>query len=51
MTLLRRAIEQRSPETRSAFWRDVVQTDPALTSIRRLSEYARLAEVYRPPGP
>ncbi len=51
IALLRRAIEETAPETRSAFWHNVVQPDPALTSIRRLSEYARLAETYRPQGP
>ncbi len=49
--LLRRAIEQTPGEKRTAFWRNVVQPDPAFNSIRRLSEYVRLAETYRPKGP
>jgi len=48
---LRRVIEQTPRETRTAFWRDVVEPDPAFNSIRRLSEYARLAEANRPPRP
>ena len=51
MELLRRAIEQMPREARSAFWRDVVHSDPAINSIRRLSAYARLAELCRPPAP
>ena len=47
---LRRVVEQTPRETRTAFWRDVVETDPAFNSIRRLSEYARMAEANRPPG-
>jgi hypothetical protein len=49
--LLRRAIEQTPGDKRTAFWRNVVQPDPAFNSIRRLSEYVRLAETYRPKGP
>jgi hypothetical protein len=47
---LRRVIEQTPRETRSTFWHDVVETDPAFNSIRRLSEYARMAQANRPPG-
>jgi tetratricopeptide (TPR) repeat protein len=46
---LRRVVEQTPRETRTAFWCDVVEPDPAFNSIRRLSEYARLAEANRPP--
>ncbi len=49
--LLGQALEQTPRELRAAFWRDVVQTDPAIAVIRRLSEYARLAEKYGPPPP
>ena len=47
---LRRVIEQTPRETRSTFWHDIVEPDPAFNSIRRLSEYARLAEANRPKG-
>ncbi len=44
---LRRVVERTPRERRTAFWRDVVEGDPAFNSIRRLSEYARLAEANR----
>jgi eukaryotic-like serine/threonine-protein kinase len=50
LELLRRVIDQTPQETRNAFWRDVVETDPAFSSIRRLSEYTRMAEANRRSG-
>jgi eukaryotic-like serine/threonine-protein kinase len=49
--LLRRAFEQTPSSGRAAFWREVVNPDPELSGIRRLSEYARLAQKYGPPAP
>jgi eukaryotic-like serine/threonine-protein kinase len=51
LVLLRRVVEQTPRESRTAFWRDVVEPDPAFNSIRRLSDYARLAEANGLPGP
>ena len=51
MKLLRQAFELTPSSGRAAFWRDVVEPDPALSGIRRLSEYARLAQKYGPPAP
>jgi hypothetical protein len=46
MKLLERAIELTPDQARTAFWRDVVQPDPALGAVRRLADYARLAQTY-----
>src|ERR1019366_6620590 len=43
---LRRTLEARPPEGRVAFWREVVQNDPALAPIRRGTAYALLARKY-----
>ncbi len=51
LQFLRRVVEQTPREARIAFWRDVVEPDPAFNSIRRLSEYARLAAANRLPAP
>jgi tetratricopeptide (TPR) repeat protein len=51
MKFLRQAFELTPPEARAAFWREVVEPDPALSGIRRLAEYARLAQSYGPPPP
>ena len=51
MKLLRQAFDQTPSSGRAAFWREVVGPDPALSGIRRLSEYARLAQKYGPPAP
>ena len=42
MELLRQVFELKPREDRAAFWREVVEPDPGLSGIRRLSEYARL---------
>lgn len=44
--LLWQALELTPREARAAFWRDVVEPDPALSGIRRLANYARLGETY-----
>jgi serine/threonine protein kinase/Flp pilus assembly protein TadD len=49
MKFLRQAFELTPREARAAFWREVVEPDPALNGIRRLAEYARLAQSYGPP--
>jgi eukaryotic-like serine/threonine-protein kinase len=41
--LLRRALDRLPAAERPAFWRDVVQADPAFVAIRRRPEFARLA--------
>jgi len=48
---LRRALEKLPKERRPAFWRNQVQTDPALTAIRRGKMYFALAEKYGKSGP
>jgi serine/threonine protein kinase/tetratricopeptide (TPR) repeat protein len=49
--LLRQVMELTPREARANFWRDVVESDPKLNGIRRLSEYARLGRTYGPPAP
>ena len=51
MKLLRQTFEQTPSSGRAAFWREVVDPDPALGGIRRLSEYGRLAQTYGSPAP
>jgi serine/threonine protein kinase/tetratricopeptide (TPR) repeat protein len=51
LQLLGEALQRTAPDQRTAFWRDVVQTDQALRSIRRLSGYARSAAEYGSPPP
>ena len=46
LKLLGQAIERTPPEEQPTFWRDVVRGDHALSSIRRLPEYARWAAEY-----
>src|SRR5262249_19002610 len=46
LQLLGQALQCTAPDQRAAFWRDVVQTDRALSSIRRLPGYARSASEY-----
>jgi tetratricopeptide (TPR) repeat protein len=40
--LIRKALERMPPEQRAAFWRDRVQTDPALAPVRTAPGFARL---------
>jgi serine/threonine protein kinase/Tfp pilus assembly protein PilF len=51
VTLLGQALERTPRELRAAFWRDVVQPDPTISAIRRLSGYARMAEKFGPQPP
>jgi tetratricopeptide (TPR) repeat protein len=46
LQLLSQALQRTAPDQRAAFWRDVVQTDRALSILRRLPGYARYAEEY-----
>ncbi len=46
LKLLGQALERTPPEQRPTFWREVVRADHALSSIRRLPEYARWAAEY-----
>ena len=40
--LVREAFGRESPEKRAAFWRDTIQSDPALKAIRRRLKYEEL---------
>ncbi len=42
MRLIREEFEREAPEKRAAFWRDTVQGDPALKSIRRRIKFEDL---------
>ena len=46
LKLLGQAIERTPLEQRPVFWRDVVRADQALSTIRRLPQYARWASEY-----
>jgi hypothetical protein len=49
--LLRRALEAIPPgEPRAAFWRDVVQVDPALEAIRKWHQFSQLAGQFGRPA-
>ena len=41
-----RALEKMPPEQRSAFWRDQIQSDPALAAVRSGYLYVKLAAQY-----
>jgi serine/threonine protein kinase/Tfp pilus assembly protein PilF len=45
-TLLHQALEALPAEERSAFWHDVVRTDPALRTLRRRPKFAAIAEQF-----
>jgi tetratricopeptide (TPR) repeat protein/tRNA A-37 threonylcarbamoyl transferase component Bud32 len=49
--LLGEALRRTAADRRAAFWRDVVQTDQALRTLRRLPAYARVAAKYGSPPP
>jgi eukaryotic-like serine/threonine-protein kinase len=51
LQLLGQALQRTAPDQRAALWRDVVQTDQALRSIRRLPGYTRSAAEYGSPPP
>ncbi|MBL8793889.1 MAG: tetratricopeptide repeat protein [Planctomycetia bacterium] len=51
MDLLRQAVETIPAAERATFWRQTVQSDPALTPVRRSPGYARLAAVYAESAP
>jgi len=46
LRFLGQALERTPPEQRPGFWREVIRADHALSSIRRLPEYARWAAEY-----
>jgi tetratricopeptide (TPR) repeat protein len=48
--LVREALEQEAPENRAAFWRDTIQQDPALKSIRRRLKFDELVAPAKKPG-
>jgi tetratricopeptide (TPR) repeat protein/tRNA A-37 threonylcarbamoyl transferase component Bud32 len=48
---LKRTLDKVARERQPAYWREMVQTDPALTAIRRGPVYRQLAERYGRPAP
>jgi serine/threonine protein kinase/Tfp pilus assembly protein PilF len=50
MDLLQESLELRAEKDRPSFWRDTVQKDTALESIRKEPRYVRLEEQYGIPG-
>jgi serine/threonine protein kinase/Tfp pilus assembly protein PilF len=50
MELLQASLDLRAEKDRQSFWRDTVQKDTALESIRKEPRYVRLEEQYGRPG-
>jgi tetratricopeptide (TPR) repeat protein len=50
IAFLSQAVEKLPAPRRESFWRNKVETDPALAPIRGLPGYFRLARLYRRPG-
>jgi tetratricopeptide (TPR) repeat protein len=50
MELLQESLDLRAEKDRQSFWRDTVQKDTALESIRKEPRYVRLEEQYGKPG-
>ncbi len=50
MELLQESLDLRAEKDRPSFWRDTVQKDTALESIRKEPRYVRLEEQYGKPG-
>jgi tetratricopeptide (TPR) repeat protein/tRNA A-37 threonylcarbamoyl transferase component Bud32 len=48
--LIREAVQRESPDRRGAFWREVIQPDPALNAIRRRLNYEDLIATTRKPN-
>ncbi len=48
--LLRLALERLPADRRAGFWRDVVQGDPALASLRQSPKFSRMAGQFGRPG-
>jgi tetratricopeptide (TPR) repeat protein len=46
LDMLSRSLEQMPPGRRASFWREQVDNDPALTTVRGASQYSRLAARY-----
>ena len=51
MELLQQSLDPRAEKDRPSFWRETVQKDSALDSIRKEPRYIRLDEQYRKPPP
>jgi hypothetical protein len=49
--LIREALKREAPENRSAFWRDTIQTDPALKTIRRRLKFEELIATNKTQNP
>jgi tetratricopeptide (TPR) repeat protein len=50
LDMLQESLDRRPEKDRRSFWRDTVQKDTALESIRKEPGYARLEEQYGKPG-
>jgi eukaryotic-like serine/threonine-protein kinase len=46
LNCLERTLAVRPPEGRAAFWREVIEKDPALDAVRRSPKYPKLAQKY-----
>jgi tetratricopeptide (TPR) repeat protein len=50
LQLIREAIEREAPEKRAAFWKDTIQTDPALKAIQRRLKFDELIATAKQPN-
>jgi len=50
LELIRDALEREAPEKRATFWRDTIQKDPALQSIRRRLKFEELIATSKQPN-
>ncbi len=50
LQLIREAIQREAPADRAAFWRDIIQPDPALSAIRRRLNFEDLIATSRKPN-
>jgi hypothetical protein len=50
LQLIREALEREAPEKRAAFWRDTIQSDPALKAIRRRLKFEELIATGKKPS-
>ncbi len=50
LQLIREAIQREAPAGRAAFWRDIIQPDPALSAIRRRLNFEDLIATSRKPS-
>jgi tetratricopeptide (TPR) repeat protein len=50
LQLIREAVQRESPDRRAAFWREIIQPDPALSAIRRRLNFEDLIATIRKPN-